>query len=421
MLEVVLADQPSALRHSAHILVAWYHLSRLARFTPDDVTALRSATRALRDNWDATFHATEIKSLSKIPKIHRLDHVADSVHSFGPYNSLTTESSEAAHKKLKHMYRTCVLACASLLYVASTCASELTLTCEYLCQHASVRVCVAMMFVVCRSNKHAVADMFVTRLTRKSKVARLDAQLLHAADAAAEDASDDDADVVDGAADAPMPEPDADDDAADDAADADADFFRLGGAGRSADVQDLAFFLPDDALATAREVQHAGGLLKLVRDRVAQMHVHNPVVNMRTLLVHYFATRASGKRDGVRVRDRVHARRRFYGAMRYDWVDMEPAEGADGEVWYGRLLLLFSCFVGTARREFALLKWLDTCEPPREHVLGARHYVTWNQPPMVELVSTLRRRATFVTSPIPHGQRVVLLQLPYGADEQCDD
>ena len=110
VLEVVLADQPTPLRRSAHILVAWYNLSRLAKVDAESVAALRAAALVLRDDWLETFQATGIKDLARIPKFHRLSHVAGSVQLFGPYLHLTTEASEAAHKRLKNMYRTYVLA-----------------------------------------------------------------------------------------------------------------------------------------------------------------------------------------------------------------------------------------------------------------------------------------------------------------------
>lgn len=122
MVEVVLADQDAILRESAYLLVAWYNLSVQL---PADSDALRAAADALLDNWHARFHDTGIKSLSRIPKLHRLLHVADSVDMYGPYKALTTERSESAHKGLKHMYRTYVsflLPC--ILFDLSECTSR---------------------------------------------------------------------------------------------------------------------------------------------------------------------------------------------------------------------------------------------------------------------------------------------------------
>ena len=108
VLETVLADQAAPLRQSAHILVTWYNLTRLTRVGVADLAALRAAGTALRDNWHQTFHDTGIKSLTKIAKLHRLEHVGPDVERYGPFLYLTTESSEAAHKRFKAMYRTCV-------------------------------------------------------------------------------------------------------------------------------------------------------------------------------------------------------------------------------------------------------------------------------------------------------------------------
>ena len=110
VLEVVLADQPATLRRGAHILVQWYNATRDATAGPAEVTTLRQAGEQLRDTWHAAFHASNVHNLSRIPKLHRVDHVPRSVHLFGPYSFLTTEASECAHKQLKAMFRTCVFA-----------------------------------------------------------------------------------------------------------------------------------------------------------------------------------------------------------------------------------------------------------------------------------------------------------------------
>ena len=130
VLEVTLADQDDELRQSAHVLKQWFELCRDRVSSPATVLTLRAAGVALRANWTATFHDTGIKSLQKIPKLHRVDHVADSVALFGPYLHLSTESSEAAHKRLKHMYRTyvrarlhaCMLMLCSVLFFRHGCA-----------------------------------------------------------------------------------------------------------------------------------------------------------------------------------------------------------------------------------------------------------------------------------------------------------
>lgn len=105
---MALADQHAVLRRSAHILVTWYNLSRLEEYGADDMQTLRLAAEALRRDWVDNFHVTGVKDLRRIPKFHRLVHVAESVTLFGPYKYLTTERSEASHKRLKQMYKTCV-------------------------------------------------------------------------------------------------------------------------------------------------------------------------------------------------------------------------------------------------------------------------------------------------------------------------
>ena len=108
VLEVVLADQPATLRRGAHILVQWYNATRCLDAGAPAVTTLRQAGEQLRDTWHAAFHAPNVHNLSRIPKLHRVEHVPRSVYLFGPYIFLTTEASECAHKQLKAMFRTYV-------------------------------------------------------------------------------------------------------------------------------------------------------------------------------------------------------------------------------------------------------------------------------------------------------------------------
>ncbi len=111
-------------------------------------------------------------------------------------------------------------------------------------------------------------------------------------------------------------------------------------------------------------------------------------------------------------RARIHARVRFYGFPRYDWVSVRAAEA---EVWYARILLLFAAQVNHVWKEFAVLHWLKDFEPTREHVVLARHYKYWRPKPVVESMSTLWRRARFISSPMVDGNDTVFLSLPYGA------
>ena len=89
-------DQPVPLRKSAYALVQWYVATREPKAGPTHADALQVAVGGLRDTLQETFHDTEVHNLDRIPKMHRLEHVARSVLLYGPYTFLTTESSESA-------------------------------------------------------------------------------------------------------------------------------------------------------------------------------------------------------------------------------------------------------------------------------------------------------------------------------------
>ena len=53
---------------------------------------------------------------------------------------------------------------------------------------------------------------------------------------------------------------------------------------------------------------------------------------------------------------RVHARSLFHGKAKFSFVEVA---GPDGEMWYGRVWLLFSCLFRGHRYNLALVSWLD--------------------------------------------------------------
>ncbi len=223
--------------------------------------------------------------------------------------------------------------------------------------------------------------MFAKRLTRKAKVARLESELqLH---------------EPPGASVAPAPT-----------------IYRLGGPSVQTSVQDICRFLPLDA---GNAVRAAGGLRALVRARVAgDARLRCVGTHMQTIAVHMFAVCWSGER-----KVRIHARRRYHGKARYDCIQTEGAD--DGEVWHGKLQLLFACTEGPVTCEFALVKWLEQVEVVRDHVLGARHFSYWKEPPTAELLSTVRGYSPLVTSPVLHGTRQVFLLLGNAPQAVEDD
>ena len=225
--------------------------------------------------------------------------------------------------------------------------------------------------------------MFALRLSRKAKVMRLDVALQQA---------------VPPGAHLPLPAPTP---------------YSLGGRGVPATIATIVARLPRDA---ADLLHHAGGLQAAVRERMSMPARPPPDVRGESLLIHDFAISWSGAN-----KIRVHARPSYYGHVRYDWVTTQGA-GAWGEEWSGRILLFFSCVVDGVRREFMLLRWLDRVDVLRDHVLGATHFVYWNRPPKVEIVSTIVARADFVTSPLLHAAgRQVFLRLPYNTDGVVGD
>ena len=225
--------------------------------------------------------------------------------------------------------------------------------------------------------------MFALRLTRKAKVMRVDAALQQAAPPGAH---------------LPLPAPTQ---------------FCLGGRSVPATRATLAARLPPDAADLLRQ---AGGLVAAVRERVLVPTRPPPDIRGESILIHDFAISWSGVS-----KIRVHARPSYYAHPRYDWVTTQGA-GEWGEEWSGRILLFFSCVVNSVRREFMLLRWLDRVDVPRDHVLGATHFVYWNRPPKVEVVSTIVARANFVTSPLLHAAgRQVFLRLPYDTNGVVGD
>ena len=406
----MLVDQPVPLRKSAYALVQWYVATREPKAGPTHADALQVAVGGLRDTLQETFHDTEVHNLDRIPKMHRLEHVARSVLLYGPYTFLTTESSESAHKQLKRMFRTCV----TLLHVVLLPSCTPWVTCGLcplffvLCLriafhvHRGLRVSCApslywgdawvhvrvhsisllLYLMPFRSNKHAVPAMFARRLTRKHKVTRLTLRLAMEENTALALAPAD---------------PEKHD-----------LLFQLGGDGCPVALADLSNYLPstpwegvDTVTPKVVEATLRRRILQLTNNRSDRF-------DRGSLRVHPFAVaRESGKRV------RIQARRSYYGhGERYDWV-RSRGEG-DGEWWYGRLSLLVSATVLGAKHEFAVLHWLTAAELPREHVIGARHWKFWTRKPQVELVRTIWRRAFFVTSPKLGAGAVIFLQLPYG-------
>ena len=237
--------------------------------------------------------------------------------------------------------------------------------------------------------------MFATRITRKTKVLHLEAQLRRAGG----DPQPADAD----------PE------------ERDATPFRLGGRGTPIRVEEVGMQMPKNMPNLHQELRAAGGLLGAVRDRISlEPDLRDLRISKDTIVVHNYAV-AMGVSG---IRERLHARQSYYGAPRYDWIATTGEDDDDGE-WFGRLLALFSCYVGQRRREFALIKWLDLIDVPRDHVIGAHHFTYWNRPPRVELLSSVCRRAQFVTSPLAHGREPVFLILPYAEtpdeEDEADD
>ncbi len=90
---------------ATHALVVWYTTVREQVIRTDGIDTLRLATDNLWATWETAFQETGIHGLNTIAKYHRVQHVAASVRYFGPYNLLTTENSEHAHKRFKAMWR----------------------------------------------------------------------------------------------------------------------------------------------------------------------------------------------------------------------------------------------------------------------------------------------------------------------------
>ena len=105
VLELVVCDiEDDHLRSAIHCVVQWYICSRKESFTAEDVRELKEAAMNAVAAMRVAFAESGVHEL-ELPKIHRLGHVANSVASFGPFNDLTTETSESKHKDFKKMFR----------------------------------------------------------------------------------------------------------------------------------------------------------------------------------------------------------------------------------------------------------------------------------------------------------------------------
>ena len=86
-----------------HSLTSWYFLAANPHFVGDDLTQLQSITARLREKLAAAERRIPGVHLS-CPKVHRTLHIAHSVQRYGPYDCLTAEMGEAAHKQFKRMF-----------------------------------------------------------------------------------------------------------------------------------------------------------------------------------------------------------------------------------------------------------------------------------------------------------------------------
>lgn len=108
------------LIHLVHHTVTWYWAAHAPSFTNESLVELRELGVTMCDAWiqmdTPEFRASLRKDhdmpkgpIVDIPKFHRaLNHLPDYIRKFGPAADLTTETSEAAHKPLKQMFRTYV-------------------------------------------------------------------------------------------------------------------------------------------------------------------------------------------------------------------------------------------------------------------------------------------------------------------------
>ena len=235
-----------------------------------------------------------------------------------------------------------------------------------------------------RSNKHAVAQSIARRLTIKAKVAHEEARLERLLGVAA-----------------PAPN--------DVEVHASFKFPHTHMPAIRAYEEDLVAFLPHDGVS-ARDLRSAGGMRRVLQDSYERRVGSRPHVDLTSMRVHPFA--AWPLSDGTKYR--IHARRAYYGRPRYDWVQVSGDGDSEDEWWYGRLLLLFSCIVDGMPGEFALVRWLEEVQVPRDHVIGAAHYIPWHGRIQVVQLSSVWQRVAFVTSPLYHAHKAVVLRLSYG-------
>ena len=123
VIEVIVCDMEGQeeLLAAIHATVVWYWASMAPSFTSESLERLRILGREMRESWDV-FRTPEVIAamardgsdiprgdLDAIPKMHRaVAHLSDFIALYGPFESLTTETSEAANKPLKACFRTYV-------------------------------------------------------------------------------------------------------------------------------------------------------------------------------------------------------------------------------------------------------------------------------------------------------------------------
>ena len=111
---VLAADLPNGrswarmVTELVHTLKAWYFLVSQPHHQGVDLPQLRTLTRQLRDCFVAAEQQVPGLKLS-CPKVHRTMHIPSSIVRYGPYDCLTAEMGEAAHKQFKKMFRRCAI------------------------------------------------------------------------------------------------------------------------------------------------------------------------------------------------------------------------------------------------------------------------------------------------------------------------
>lgn len=94
-----------------HTLTAWYFLASKPCQIGDDLDQLGDLCRRLHESF-AYFTQWFGRRLF-CPKVHRATHIVHSIQEYGPYDCLTSEMGEAAHKQFKRMFRRCASRCVS--------------------------------------------------------------------------------------------------------------------------------------------------------------------------------------------------------------------------------------------------------------------------------------------------------------------